>query len=328
VTRHLIAIGKVAVAAALIWWLAASGTLDLSALRVFWDRPALLVATLAIFTFNNVVAALRWRLLLGLAGVTISARRAMALQWVGAFFNVVVPGNIGGDVLRSIYVARDVPTEQRTGVFAILFLDRLVALAGLVVVAAVLTFAPTGAVWSDPRFHQVATAIAVLVLVTLVAPIVVLLIIRRYGSRMDRWTQSTTWSGKIIGQLVVCARLMSVRMRALLAALGLAIVIHVVGIVWFTELATAITAQDVSVSSMASVYPLGMLSTLLPISYAGFGVGHIAFEQLFQMVGLHGGATVLNVYLVGLTAPCVIGAIPYLTLRREPRPQISPQPTA
>jgi len=72
---------------------------------------------------------------------------------------------------------------------------------------------------------------------------------------------------------------------------------------------------------MASVYPLGMLSTLLPISYAGFGVGHFAFEQLFNLVGLHGGATAINVYLVGLTAPCLGGVIPYMTLRREATPQ-------
>jgi uncharacterized protein (TIRG00374 family) len=328
IRQYLIGIGKLAVAGLLIWWLVASGTLDLSALGVFWDRPALLVVNLAVFAFVNVIAAFRWRLLLRLAGVEISARRAIALQWVGAFFNVVVPGNIGGDVLKSIYVARDVPTEQRAGVFAILFVDRVLALAGLVAVAAVLTFAPNGAVWDDGRVHQLATAIGVLVLLTLIAPVLVLLLIRRLGSRMDRWTQGTTRIGKIIGQLVVSARLVSARPLALLGALGLAIIIHVVGVVWFAELTTAVTAQDVSVSSIASVYPLGMLSTLLPISYAGFGVGHVAFEQLFKMVGLHGGATVLNVYLVGLTAPCVLGVLPYLTLRREGLPQISEAPTS
>ena len=69
--------------------------------------------------------------------------------------------------------------------------------------------------------------------------------------------------------------------------------------------------------TVASIYPLGMLSMVLPISYAGFGVGHVAFAQLFAIVGLKGGATVLNVYLIGQTAPCLVGVVPYLTLRRE-----------
>ncbi|HTR49080.1 MAG TPA: lysylphosphatidylglycerol synthase transmembrane domain-containing protein [Kofleriaceae bacterium] len=325
IKQHLLGIAKMIVAGLLIWWLVESGTLDLSALGVFWERPILLVANFAFFAFSNVIVALRWRLLLGLAGVELSLRRAMALQLVGAFFNVAMPGNIGGDVLKTIYVARDVDTEQRATVFAITLLDRVVALAGLVATAAILTFEPHGAVWGDARFHQVATAIAVLAVVTLLGPLSVLLIIRRYGSRMDRWASGKTWIGRIISQLVLCARLVSARLGALLASLGLAMAIHVIGIMWFTALATEITAQDVSLSSMASVYPLGMLSTLLPISYAGFGVGHIAFEQLFAMVGLHGGATVLNVYLVGLTIPCVVGVIPYFTLRREV--QISPEST-
>lgn len=319
--QQLIWIAKLAVAGLLIWWLSASGTLDLSALAVFWDRPVLLVANLAIFAFNNVIAAYRWRLLLGVVGVNITAGRAISLQWVGAFFNVVVPGNIGGDVLRSIYVARDLAPEQRASVFATTFVDRVVALAGLVVVAAALTFAPNGVVWDDPRFRQVAVAIAVLVVVTLIAPMIALLVIKRYGSRMERWAESPTRLGKLVGQLVISARLFSARPLALLAALSISVVIHLVGILWFAELANVITGQTISVTSMASVYPLGMLSTLLPISYAGFGVGHFAFEQLFNLVGLHGGATAINVYLVGLTAPCLGGVIPYMTLRREATPQ-------
>jgi uncharacterized protein (TIRG00374 family) len=317
IRKYLVWVAKVVVAGALIWWLASSGTLDLSALDVFWARPAVLVANLAIFAFNNVIAAIRWRLLLRLAGVDISARRAIALQWVGAFFNVVVPGNIGGDVLKSIYVARDLAPERRATVYAVILLDRIVALAGLVVTAATLTFSPNGVVWGDARFHQVAAAIAVLVVVTLIAPIGALLLVRRSGTAIDRWTGGETWLARTLRQLIASARLVAARPQSLLVALGLAIVIHLVGVIWFAEIATAVTAHDVSVTSMASIYPLGMLSTLLPISYAGFGVGHLAFEQLFDMVGLHGGATVLNVYLVGLTVPCVVGVIPYLVMRRE-----------
>ncbi len=35
-----------------------------------------------------------------------------------------------------------------------------------------------------------------------------------------------------------------------------------------------------------------------------------------------GGATVLNVYLIGQTVPCLFGVIPYLTLRREAPPRV------
>ena len=68
------------------------------------------------------------------------------------------------------------------------------------------------------------------------------------------------------------------------------------------------------------VVTLGMLSVVLPISYAGFGVGHVAFDQLFALCGMTGGATVLNNYLIGQTVPCLVGVVPYLALRREAAP--------
>ncbi|MBL0220213.1 MAG: flippase-like domain-containing protein [Myxococcales bacterium] len=318
--RLLILAGKLAVAGLLIGWLLRSGTLDFGALSLFFERPSLLIANLAVFAFSTVLGALRWRLLLRLADVHLPVGRAMQLAFTAVFFNVVVPGNIGGDVVKSIYVAREVAPEKRTSVFVIAFLDRLLALAGLVGVACVLTLARGGEVWADPRLRQLALAVLALTAGTFIAPIVLLVVIRRSGKRLEDWTSGPSKISKILAQLVKAARLVSSGPKTLLVALGLAVASHVSGIILFSTLATAITTHDVSVTSLASVYPIGMLTMVLPISYAGFGVGHVAFDQLFAMIGLTGGATVLNVYLIGQTIPCLLGAIPYLTLRREAPP--------
>jgi uncharacterized protein (TIRG00374 family) len=320
-TRRVVVLaGKLVIGALLVAWLVRSGTLDFAALSVLFDRPALLIANLATFSFTTVLGALRWRLLLRLAGVQLSLRRAIQLAFTAAFFNVVAPGNIGGDLVKSLHVARDAGATRRTSVFVIAFLDRFIALAGLVALATVLTAARGTAAWQDLRLRGLTSAVLVLFVATFVAPIVVLLIIRRSGARLDAWAPRTTRPGALLGQVVTAARLVSAGPRVLLAALGLSIATHVAGIVWFSTLATAITAQNIPISSMASVYPLGILTILVPISYAGFGVGHVAFDRLFAMIGLSGGATVLNVYLIGQTVPCLFGVIPYLTLKREAVP--------
>jgi len=324
--QTLIVAAKVILGLVLIGWLVRSGTLDFGALSIFIEKPALLVANLAMFAFTTALGALRWRLLLRLAGIYLSARRAMQLTFTGAFFNVVAPGNIGGDVIKSLYVARDVAPERRTSVYVIAFLDRLLALAGLVAVAAVLTCARGSTAWNVPRLRELSSVVVALTIVTFVAPILLMLIIHRSGKRLEDWIQGTTRIGKFFGQLVASARVVSSGPRTLLVALGLAIATHLLGFVWFSTLATAITAQDIPISSMASVYPLGILSVVLPISYGGFGVGHLAFDRLFAMVGLRGGATVINVYLIGQTVPCLFGVIPYLTLKRAaglPAPSVN-----
>jgi uncharacterized protein (TIRG00374 family) len=315
--RHVLVLLKMLVAVGLLVWLVCAGTLDFRALDVYFDRPILLVGNIAMFVATYVIGALRWRLLLGIAGVPLPLGRAIQLMFVGAFFNVVAPGNIGGEFVKAIYVARDLPPAMRPRVYLIALIDRLLALAGLVAVAVTLNVAASAGIDASGKTGQATTAIVLLALVTLVLPAFALVLVRRYGDWLEGSSTATSRIAKLRRRLVGAARLISERPGALTAALLLSIAIHVISIMWFTEFTSEVLAQPVSLAQMAPVYPLGMLSILLPVSYAGFGVGHVAFEQLFAMVGLHGGANVINVYLIGQLAPCLLGVIPYLLLKRD-----------
>lgn len=314
--RHVSVLVRMIIAALLLGWLVRSGSLDFGALGVFFEHPALLVANLAVFVGTYLIAAVRWRLLLRIAGVELSFRRAVHLTFTGAFLNVVAPGGVGGDIVKAIYVARDQAPARRPSVYLIALLDRLLAMAGLVAVAVVLNIG-VRAVSGDSRLGEPTTAIALLAVVTLVLPVVGLVLVRRFAKRDEGPTEGASRFAKLRGRLVAAARLVSERPALLVLSLGLSIAIHVCSIIWFSAVASAVLDQHVSVARMAVVYPLGMLSVLLPISYAGFGVGHIAFKQLFAMVGLSGGANVLNVYLIGQIVPCLFCVIPYLLLKRE-----------
>jgi len=314
--RLLLTAGKLAVAALLVGWLLRSGTLDLAALGLLFERPGLLAADLGVFALAAVFGALRWRLLLRLADVRLSVGRALQLQLTGLFFNVVIPGNIGGEIVKSVYAARRAAPARRPTVFLIAFVDRLLGIAGLVAVAFAVTLLRGRAVWEDPRLRELASAVMALAALTFGVPVLLVAIIRRSGDRLERRLGGTTRLARMLGQLVAAARLVSARPSLLVAALSLAIIAHVAAMGLFAALAAAVTLRDVSLSTLASVYSLGMLTVVLPISPAGIGVGHVAFDRLFAIIGLGGGATVFNIFLIGQIAPCLVGAVPYLALRR------------
>lgn len=318
--RLLLLAAKVAVAALLIGWLLRAGTLDVAALGLLVERPELLAGCLGVFALAVVIGGLRWRLLLRLAGVRVAAGRAIQLHMTALFFNAVIPGNIGGDIVKSVYVARELAPAQRPAVFVIALVDRLLGIAGLVAVAFAATLLRGRVVWEAPRLRELTTAVVVLAAATFGGSIVLLALVRRSDERVARWTGGASRLGRLAGQLVAAARLVSAGPRVLAAALGLAIAVHVAAMALFAALSTAITGLDVSPWTLASVFPLGMLTVILPISLAGIGVGHVAFDRLFAIIGLHGGATVFNVYLIGQLAPCLLGAIPYLALRRAAAP--------
>ncbi len=310
-------VAKLTVAAALIGWLVRSGVLKMGALSIFLERPILLVADIALFLFAVLMGAMRWRALLVLTGAKVPFGRALQLQLTALFFNVVIPGNVGGDVVKALYVAREEAPEKRTAILLIVFVERLVGLAGLVLVACFIGILRGPLLWQTPELRQLAMAVGFLGICTVVGPALFVLFMRRAGDRLEGWTSGTTAIAKLAGRLVAAARLLSAGPKQLVIALSLSMAAHTGTMTFFGVLTRVITQVDVPFSSVATVFPLGVLTMILPISPAGLGVGHVAFERLFSMIGLHDGATVFNVYLIGQLAPCLLGVIPYLALRRS-----------
>lgn len=317
VKNLIVFVVKLAVAAALIGWLIRSGMLKVGALSVFLDRPILLAADLALFAFAVMTGTLRWRALLALAGAEIPLARAVQLQMTALFFNVVIPGNVGGDVVKALYVAREEAPHKRTAILLVVFVERLVGLAGLVLVASAVALLRAPTLWANAQLRQLAIAVGLLGLCTVVGPVLFVAFMRTAGHRLEAWTTGTTAIAKLLGRLVAAARLLASGPRNLVTALALSMATHAGTITFFMVLTRVITGKDVPFSSIATVFPLGVLTMILPIAPAGLGVGHVAFERLFAMIGLSDGATVFNVYVVGQLAPCLLGVVPYLALRRS-----------
>lgn len=288
----------------------------MDALRVLFDRPKLLAMNLGLFGLGTLVATERFRILLGLANVRVSFRALYPLQMTAYFFNVVIPGNIGGDVVKALYVARDEPKEKRTTIVLLAFVERLIGVAALVLMAAIIMLVRPS-VWSDPLLRPFAVAVMVIGTGTFLGGTLALVIVQMAGRKLDQYTSGPTRLSKLLNRLVGSMRLLAADPRRLLVALGLSMVQHAFAMFYFTMLTDALLQRSVPFAAVSTVFPLGLLSLMLPISPAGVGVGHLVFKHLFQAIGLPSGATVFNVYLFGQITPCLLGVFPFLALKRR-----------
>jgi glycosyltransferase 2 family protein len=157
------------------------------------------------------------------------------------------------------------------------------------------------------------------VLGCVVAPLLGAVVLRRWRPRPGTASRLSRVLEQLLDTAELCARRPGVVLRGLL----LSMTMHAVAMGYFTLLTGAIGGAAADYGLVATVFPLGLLTVALPISPAGMGVGHVAFDGLYAVVGLTGGATVFNVYLIGQIVPCVLGVIPYLMLRRS-RPGVAP----
>ena len=102
------------------------------------ERLSYFVAAIALYVAGQVMCAWRWQLLAGVVGVRARYRDFLAYYFVGMFTNLFVPGLLGGDAARSVYLGRkthrlgesiaSVVMERGTGLIALFWLAAIMAL--------------------------------------------------------------------------------------------------------------------------------------------------------------------------------------------------------
>lgn len=73
----------------------------------------------------------RWRLLMRSHHISLSWKRCFTLFFIGHFFNAFMLGSTGGDMVKAFYAARETH-HRKTEAATLVFLDRLIGLAGLI----------------------------------------------------------------------------------------------------------------------------------------------------------------------------------------------------
>jgi uncharacterized protein (TIRG00374 family) len=241
-----------------------------------WFLPAL-----AAFGLVLVLQTQRWQLLLRAIGIRFAWLRTWQLVMVGMFFNFVLPGSTGGDVVKIFYAMRETESEKAAAFLSIV-LDRVMGLLALALVSAVVVLWKFQALMSTPIAQGLLAAIALIlggsVAVTVVAAVVAALHLEnRLPARMPL--------RRGILDLAVATRLYAKSPGALLGAFGLSVLVHLIIFATFYFSARAFMAA-LGLADIYSVMPIVNTLTALPISLQGVGVREQLFEHLLS--GLYG----------------------------------------
>jgi uncharacterized protein (TIRG00374 family) len=99
------------------------------------DVPLLTLALLCSLV-SLLLVAVRWWLLLKIQDIHLKLWEIVRLTFLGNFFNAVVPGTVGGDLVKAYYVSRH--THRKAAVLVSIFVDRVLGLTELTLLAGVM----------------------------------------------------------------------------------------------------------------------------------------------------------------------------------------------
>lgn len=277
------------------------------------DWPRLAVA-FAVYVAALLLTFLRWYVLVRAQGLPFRVRDAMRLGFIGNVFNLVIPGAVGGDLIKAAFLYRE--QARKAQAIGSMLIDRAVGLIGLFLLATIM-----GAVlWPSAdaqvrRLTLVAAAGALggaLGLAALFTPALVRLVHRLFARRQHL--------DSLFAELVDMAAAYRGRLPVVFLALAMAVSIHALFVLAFFLVSQALFPAGLpSLREHYLIVPLVLFTTAVPLPFGALGVSEQVSDQLFLLVRHPGGAVAMMGYRVLMYAGGALSVCVYLANLRQVR---------
>ncbi len=300
---------RLSIGVAILAYLSHSGQIKFSSLIRLYRAWPLSLAAVGFMLVDVFMMSIRSSLLFRNARLSLSLGNSIQLNLIGFLFSTFLPGAAGGDIAKLVYATRE-NHGRRAEVATVLILDRLVGLFSLVLLP--LLFAPF---FSD-LLRSVSLLRRLLYLDALLAGFMVAgtaLVMFFVPARswvawlLGRWPGIKSLALRVLDAMVAHGKARGTLFLALLLSLVANLALIVV---------TALGLYAVSPASfsmrLALVAPIGHLVNSLPLTPGGIGVGETAFDALFRLAGMSGGAETLLCLRVWNVPVGLLGLAVYL----------------
>ena len=256
----------------------------------------------------------RWFFLVRVIEPKFKFSATVLLGLIGMVFNLVIPGAVGGDLIKATYLGR--MRIRKTQAIASMVIDRILGLLGLFILASIAGAFAWGLATTDVRnlimaaWAAVATGIVVLSVIFSQVLTRMFPQLTRGQSRLsliisELREMSTTYRGRL--GVVVGAAAISVCTHGLNV-----VALFLVGRMLFPDMSTTLVQHFL-------MGPLTLFSMAVPIPFGALGFTEEVGQQLFKLVGHPSGALAMMGFRVLMYGGAAIGACVYLWNLKEVR---------
>ena len=274
--RRVFALLKLAVSVALLYLLLRSTDTAVVA-GILGRLPIMAIAAAcALLVLQTLVLATRWWLVMAAIGAPLSYGKIVSLTYIGLFFNQVLPTSFGGDAVR-MWQAYRAGISREAAVGGVL-LERASGVVGLVILSTL------GVLYMGPKIDNEVIRLGLLAMLPLT--FLGVSVLASLDRMPDRWRRLPVLGD--LTRLTADSRRVFFVPATAIPLLLLSILSHALaaGVVY----AFAEGLQlDLSVWDCLALFPAVILVTLIPISFAGWGLREGAMVAFFGFAGVDPG---------------------------------------
>lgn len=279
--KHWKALLKAAISLSLILFLLSRIDVQTLVQNLTQAHPGWLAATVILFALSILLRTLRWQVLTDARGMGVPFWRLSRWYYIGAFFNTLLPTGFGGDVAKSVYLAKE--TGDPGGAVGTVALDRFL---GILVLLGI------GAAAAPFSQAHISIWVQIFVLAAFFAALASFWVLRqkewmRWLHRQALRVLPVTLSRRIESMESLRSLYFALQdydNRILARAIGVSLIFN---IMWILINITAGLALGVEASLLDYLVftPLVSLALLIP-SIGGIGVRELSYVGLYTQVGV------------------------------------------
>jgi glycosyltransferase 2 family protein len=270
----------------------------LDAVREAATHPVWLALGVGTFTVSVIVCSLRWDLLMRAQGMRLPFRTVLRLFFIGHFFNAFLFGATGGDLVKAYLTTLEIP-DKRTEAVTTVFIDRLIGLLALVLLAVAIMLVRLPFFMAHTRtrallgLNAVALGMAVLVF---------FMVFRRNLFERSVWfrrLEARTSLGKILSRAYNAMHVCMRHPARLGVTLLLSVINHTMLVVMAFFFGRAL-AIALPFSAFMTVFPIINAVAAIPVTPGGLGTREAMSQWLLGVQGVEAARAVpLSLLLYG-----------------------------
>lgn len=307
---------KITLAILLLWVLTRNSLLNVELLLVFLKNPVHLLFILNLMVLNVLMSAWRWYRLNSIQEMGISYRDTFFATYVGLTFNNLFLGSVGGDLIRVNYLFKRMPQQKIAGTISVLA-DRICGLMGVFFALCML-----GLIWKNffVKSIYLSLFLKLCMWMSLAAcmGIVIVLIVSRF--KLADKIQSKL-SSERVAELIKVVRIYKKSPLIVMECIVISMLIQVLLAYIVATIGYAFGFDFISFLPFMIANLITQLTSLLPISPGGLGVGEMAFaKSIVQLTGVVGAyATIYLAYRILTMIFSAPGVFIFLKMNHKPQ---------
>jgi uncharacterized membrane protein YbhN (UPF0104 family) len=280
-------------------------------------RPLHFAASFLLMGSTLALGVARWRLALQVQGLNLGWGRSVEISLVAHFFNSVLLGSNGGDVMKAWYAARETHHKKTEAVLTVV-VDRLIGLWAMLLFACAMMFLNSRLMLGNDRLRPIAIIIVAMMLVGSVV-----LGMAFWGGISRRWSGARAWlrrlpKGAWLENTLDSCRLFGRAPYFVTRSLGVSMLLNAACVGQFIVIAHGMNLS-ISPGLMFVAVPIVICISALPVTPNGLGLRENLFVQMLAVIGVD-PTSALSLSLLayaGSLGWSLVGGVVYLALKEK-----------